>query len=606
MIPILYSADELTVPVAAAFTSNGIGRLADALSCVVTEERNGIYELELTYPITGKWFSQMQIGCFIGAIHDDQHDVQPFQIYKISAPLNGVVTFYAHHLSYLLSGIILQPFSATSITDLFNQIQSQSVNNNPFTFWTEKLVGTPYVLEIPSAVRQILAGQQGSILDVYGKGEYLFDKYDVKLYTNRGVSTGATIRYGKNLTSLKKDLDNSKTYGAVAPYWKGDGGIVYLSENVLVVSQPGLPATPLDLSGDFESMPTEQQLADRALEYLTNNEPWIPDENISIDFLQLWQTSEYDDVAALQRVSLCDKVDVIYSALGVVARNQEIIKVVYDTLGEFYTKMELGKLQTNLYEAIASAAVQEVGDVVTPGALEAAIAHNNSVISGGLGGYVVYNLNADGQPQEILVMDTPDVDTAVNVLRINKNGIAFSTSGINGDWKSAWTIDGQFNAEFIRTGVLNANLLRAGVIAAASDPSKFSLDLETGELTMDVSLLKLSGDTVDVIIANQTEDLADDLSDLRSHIVIDTDEGSMQFIAERDNPITLKIEKDPNDPDNGYHLAIYNGGTAIDRFGSGGTVTENLTISDTGSFTQGGFRWIVRSSGRMDLVYVGD
>lgn len=588
MIPILYSADETE------FTSNGIGRLADALSCSVTEERNGIYELELTYPITGKWFPQMQIGCYIGAIHDDHHDIQPFEIYKTSAPLNGVVTFYAHHISYQLSGIILQPFSATSITDLFNQIPAQSVNNNPFTFWTDKAVATPFTLTVPSAVRQILAGQQGSVLDVYGKGEYKFDKYTVRLYTNRGSNTGVTIRYGKNLTSLRKDIDGSGTYGAVAPYWKGDGGTIYLPE-VVVTSQPGLPATPLDLSGDFDSMPAEAELRARAEAYLADNEPWIPDENISIDFLQLWQTSEYDDVAALQRVALCDRVTVIYAALGVVATNQEVIKVVYDTLGEYYTKMELGKLQTNLYQSISEAAVREVGETVSPGALQAAIDKATALLTGGLGGYVVFSRNADGQPQEILVMDTDDPLTAVSVIRINKNGIGFSSSGINGPYSTAWTIDGSFNADWITSGVINGNLIKAGTIASL-DGSTFYLDLENGVLNMDASQLTLNGEEMSVIIQGQTQPIADDLADLRAHIVVGAD-GSMTFIGADGNPITLRLVNDS--------LVIYNGGTPIDTFGAGGTVTENLTISDTGSFTQGNFRWIVRSSGRMDLVYVG-
>ena len=593
MIPILYDSSETQ------FTSNGLGRLVDTISCKVTEERNGIYELELTYPIGGKWFSEMQIGRYIAAIHDDHHDVQPFEIYKVSAPLNGIVTFYAHHISYQLSTVILQPFSATSITDLFNQMPAQSVNACPFTFWTDKLVATPFTLTKPAAIRAILAGQQGSILDVYGKGEYKFDLFNVYLYTNRGTATGATIRYGKNLTELKKSLDASGTYGAIAPFWDGDGGTVYLPE-VIVYHEQGADAVPIDFTNKFDEMPSEEDLRQAAQDYLTDNEPWIPSENITIDFLQLWQTSEYEDVAVLQRFGLCDRISVIYPALGVVAENQEIIKVVYDVLSEVYTKMEIGKLQTTLLEQISRATLQEV-DAVTPSAMQASIDKATQLITGGLGGYVIFSRNADGQPQEILVMDTDDPATAVNVIRINRNGIGFSTTGYNGEFTNAWTIDGHLNADFIQTGILNANLLRAGVIAA-SDPSKFRLDLESGDLAMDVNSLLLSGESLSVIIAGETEDIADDLSDLRSHIVIDSDEGSMTFIAENQNPITLKIEKDEND---NYQLAIYNGGTPIDTFGSGGTVTENLTISDTGSFTQGNFRWIVRTSGRMDLVYVG-
>ena len=631
MIPILYAAEET------AFESNGIGRLVDALRCEVTEERNGIYELELDYPITGRWYSYIELGCYIGAIHDDHHDVQPFEVYKVSAPIDGIVTFYAHHISYQLSGIILQPFYATSITDLFNQIPAQSVNSNPFTFWTDKVVGSPFTLSVPSAVRQILAGQQGSVLDVYGTGEYKFDKYAVRLYLHRGSDTGVTIRYGKNLTDLKKELDGSQSYSAVAPYWTSADGTVYLPE-IIVGAQHGstfaldangvlsgdftltaagviegtieltpagvlqgsggqaglLGAVPLDLTDHFDAAPTEAELRAAALQYLEDNEPWIPDENISIDFLQLWQTSEYEDVAALQRVGLCDRVSVLYPALGVTAINQEVIKVVYDTLGEYYIKMELGKLQTNLYQSISQAAAKEI-DAVSPGVLQAAIDKATQLITGGLGGYVVFTRNGDGQPQEILVMDTDDPMTAMSVIRINRNGIGFSTSGINGPYNTAWTIDGAFNADFITAGRLDAGLVKAGVLSSL-DGTTFYLDLENGVLNMDASQLTLNGESMSVIIQGQTQPLADSLDDLRAHIVIGSD-GSMTFIGADGNPITLRLVND--------QLGIYNGNDLIDSFAASGTMTQNLTIPSGGSLSMGNFKWTPRSSGSLDLMWVG-
>ena len=101
MIPILYDHAEKD------FTSQGLCRLADAVDCVVTEERNGIYECELKYPIDGLYFEEIFEGRLIGATHDDNGDIQPFEIYKHSAPIDGVVTFYAHHLSYRLRNHIL-------------------------------------------------------------------------------------------------------------------------------------------------------------------------------------------------------------------------------------------------------------------------------------------------------------------------------------------------------------------------------------------------------------------------------------------------------------------------------------------------------------------
>ena len=93
MIPILYDSTETT------FAANGLGRLTDCTRCEVTEERNGIYECVFDYPATGKMFDKLTIGRYIFTTHDDKKDPQAFQIYYRSAPLQGVVTFRAWHIS---------------------------------------------------------------------------------------------------------------------------------------------------------------------------------------------------------------------------------------------------------------------------------------------------------------------------------------------------------------------------------------------------------------------------------------------------------------------------------------------------------------------------
>ena len=109
MIPILYNGDETR------FINNGRGRLSDATRCIVTEERNGIYELEIDYPITGVHFEEIKQGRIIAATHDDKHDIQPYEVYRRTVPdLNGIVTFYAHHISYKLNGVTVEPFTASS------------------------------------------------------------------------------------------------------------------------------------------------------------------------------------------------------------------------------------------------------------------------------------------------------------------------------------------------------------------------------------------------------------------------------------------------------------------------------------------------------------
>lgn len=515
MIPILYTAEELD------FTSNGVGRLSDCLSCVVTEERNGIYELEFQYPITGAWYERMitEGGC-VGVFHDDNHDLQPFDIYSYSAPINGIVTFYAHHISYRLNKVILQPFTVSSITMLMAQLPYHAVTYCPFEFWTDKVVSAQFKVEHPENCRAILAGQDGSVLDVYGKGEYEFDVFDVKLYTNRGTDSGVTIRYGKNLVDIVKDFDRTGSYNGIAPYWTGEDGTVITlpeiyvlsgdapaenhapwttknddemtDENGTVIEFPYVISNvvPIDFTTEFDDQPTAAQLRQAAEDYLTNNQPWIPKTNIKIDFVALWQTPEYENVAALQRVALCDTVSVYYPELGVTANNQKVIKVEYNVLTERFDSMELGEVKTSLAETVEKAVyikmekqAADFGNI-----MKAAIEHATNLITGGLGGYVVFNLNANGEPQEILIMDTDNINTAVNVIRMNKNGIGFSTTGYNGTYTSAWTIDGRFNADFITTGTLNAGRIKTGVLSDYS--GKNSWDMLTGDMHISGKLIQ--------------------------------------------------------------------------------------------------------------------
>ena len=351
MIPILFSATETD------FTHNGIGRLVDCISCSVTEERNGIYEVELKYPITGRWFDELMAGGIIGVIHDDNHDIQPFDIYRTSAVIDGVVTVNAHHISYRLNNIILQPFTAASASAAIAAITTNSVNTNPFTFSTDRSVTADFIIDRPQSVREILWGQEGSLLDIYGPADFKFDKFAVSMLSNRGSDTGVTVRYGKNLTSVQWDRDKSGTCSALAPYWTDGQETVYPSE---IIVQPTTPVTPvvpavLDMSDKFEAKPTEAQLRSAAKTYLDTNAPWNPSDTIKIDFAALWQTTEYEDLAAIQRVGLCDTVSIYWTDMGIVSEKAKVVKVVFDVLAERFTSMEVGTVQT-AYVAITDSA----------------------------------------------------------------------------------------------------------------------------------------------------------------------------------------------------------------------------------------------------------
>lgn len=498
MIPILYNRDETRL------VTNGIGRLSDCTRFVVTEERNGIYEAEFDYPITGVHFDEIDIGKIVACTHDDKHDIQPFVIYSRSVPdLNGIVTFNAHHISYMLSDIVVMPYTAGSVAAALNGIATNSVNGNPFTFWTDKTTTGTYTNDVPRNARNMLGGEENSILDVFGGGDYEFDKFVVKLHAHRGQDSDVEIRYSKNLTNLSQTIDGGESYNAVVPYWLGsEGELVTLPEKMIVFSGTEplttyltdhnllvirteseepievayriADAAPMDLSDAFEEQPTVDQLRAAAIARFESSDAWLPNENLTVDFVQLWQTEEFEEYSALQRVSLCDTVSVYYPQVGISEVKQRVVKVVYDVLMDRYDSIELGQVQTSLGQAIQT---QIMENVPTTSMMDAAIQYATELIRGGLGGYVVMTPGANGYPQEILIMDTPDVDTAVNVWRFNRGGLGHSHNGYQGPFDDiALTQDGRINANMITTGVLNANLITAGTITDSTGKNYWNLD----------------------------------------------------------------------------------------------------------------------------------
>lgn len=521
MIPILYDRSETD------YTTNGVGRLSDCIRCTVTEERNGIYECEFEYPITGIHYSDIEEGKIVVCTHDNNGDLQPFDIYKRTIPIDGVVTFYAHHISYRLLNVMVKPFTATGIAAAVAGLKANSVTDNPFTFWTDRTTQGSYTIKQPSSLREMLCGTSGSILDVFGSGDYEFDKYTVRLWADRGTDDGVTIRYGKNLIDIERDYDISGTYNAVAPYWQDDERTVTLPE--IVVPSPtlintdkepwtsdtsanittgngeqiyfdyaALKAVPLDLSGDFDEAPTADQLRERALAKMRSGRNWLPDTSIDVEFAALWQTPEYENYAPLQRVSLCDTVRVIFAGADVDVK-EKVVKTVYNVLLDAYDEVELGNPKTSLSEVITEQTEDRVAKTyTTKGFLSAALDKATKLITGGFGGHVVFNLNADGEPQEILVMDTDDVTTAVNVIRINKNGIGFSNNGYEGPFNSAWTIDNTLDMSQINVANLSANAITAGTIRGQSGGNSWNLESGDFQTTSDSGrIIRIRGGAID-------------------------------------------------------------------------------------------------------------
>lgn len=385
MIPILYEKNE------SAFASNGLGRLRDCISCKVTEERNGIYECDFEYPVTGANYDLIQIGRIIGVTHDDYElttterligpltdeeldtitdegglaltgeqttdfttkDIQPFDIVSFSRPVDGVVTFHAVHISYRQSYLTTNGSNINSLSDAFDMLKN-STPSNPFDYWTDK-VSTGYMSSadgVPKTVRSFLGGVEGSILDAYG-GEYEWDKWTVKLWGSRGEDRDFSIRYGVNMLKYDEDLDSSGAYSSCIPYWKNDSAIVIGDRqdcNGSTLTGRG-ECVPLDVSDKFENQPTKVQVEEMAASILATTQPFIPKQTIHVEFVRLQDSPEYAQYRNLLNCRLCDSINVIFPYYNTSARFK-IVKTEWNVLQNRYESMELGDLSTTLAEAL--------------------------------------------------------------------------------------------------------------------------------------------------------------------------------------------------------------------------------------------------------------
>lgn len=552
--PILYKPT--AVADGSIYTNLGYGLLTDCVSCVVTEERNGEFELKIEYPINGIHFSDIAVDCLIKCKANELSELQIFHIYKVEKPIDGVSTIQAEHISYLLNKTVCFPFSTASATaalsSINNYVKWDSSNPNfpsfPFSFWTDNETTGEYVMEVPATVRSLLGGTDGSVLDVFG-GEYEFDNFSVKLHKERGNDNNVTLRYGKNITDLNSSNDISSVYTGILPYWKGtltkevwNGGekstesydvVVYLSNPIEWSEYETSYAYPMcnivDMSSEIDSdfadvkdndgnvtyYTTEgdirNQLKTLAENYVKSNKGWEPTDNIEVSFVNLWNTPEYKNFAALERVGLCDTVHVVYPDLSIDV-SMKVITTEFNVLLDRYDSIELGEAKSSMTSSVINTSnkITEIdanyksdlkkAQTIITAAMDGKVEKLQEEIStasadvkefakgliealsGGLGSYVYFEQDENGGISAIYVLSAPDKEKAQYQWRWNSVGFAHSSDyGQNFD-DVAILMNGSINANYILTGTLKAAVLKGTTIG--SSDGTMTIDMSSNTFRM--------------------------------------------------------------------------------------------------------------------------
>lgn len=364
MIPILFS-DSATI----------LGYLPDTLTCVVTEERNGAFELTITHPVNSKMFSSIKEDRLIKIKPNDTKEDQFFRIYKISKPINGIITVNAEHISYRLAyypiSTVLLTYASPleALTGLLNNANGLlNSTQEPHGFTAQvidpsgRFPSRRFKQEF-SSVRAALGGGTGSILNTYG-GEFEFDNQTIKLHYDRGKDTGVIIAFGKNMTDVTVETSVENSYTAVFPYVKKGDMTVTLPEGCISVENiSGISERIgfLDLSnefGDGDSV-SESAIRAKANSWLSENDINAPEINIKVSFVNLWQSLEYSSMSALERVSLCDTVKIQHPDIGL-DTSLKVVKTTYNAISEKYDSIELGNVKVMLDKEVE----EIVNDVV--------------------------------------------------------------------------------------------------------------------------------------------------------------------------------------------------------------------------------------------------
>lgn len=391
MIPILFPPDSDIMTIMSGYNL-GLGELSDCISATVTEERNGIYELEIQYPITGIHFGDIRYCSWIKAAPYVGGNIQLFRVYKVSKEMNGICVINAEHVSYMLSYAVVKPTepesmpSYCSCPEAMARIASNIMQPSsfPFTLHTTKVGGNVnFPLYKARSVREYLLGEEQSLLADFGHGEYKFNNFDVCLYndegnTARGSDNGVKIIYGKNLTKLNQEISDENIITGLYPYWTGAlGGGQYgiidreyypgvsqhsaiLMNNTAVANFGFYPRIIPIAMQDYEQWkdsppvydeseyPTRDDFLDFTLEYFAVNSDITKAKiNIDVSFLDLASTEEYKGIIPLEQVQLCDIVHVIYPTFYI-EMDFKVVKTIYNVLEDHYDQITLGSLRNTL------------------------------------------------------------------------------------------------------------------------------------------------------------------------------------------------------------------------------------------------------------------
>lgn len=483
------------------FTSNG-DRIIHAIRAKVTKQDNGEFYLDLETDLS--YVNDLTEGRIIVA--PTPQGEQPFRVSNVQKTKNKLTTKALHVFFDSRNYLIADSYVVEkACNDALDHLNAATEPESPFLTISDITTVSSF-----RCVRKSLYEAIQTVLEPERWGGHLdIDGWTIGIRNEIGKDNGVEIRYAKNLKDITVDENWDNVVTKLMPV--GKDGLLLPEKYVTSTTQYDLPYTKTVsfdqneiVQDDFKNEAGE--LDETAYEQaLINN---LRQQAQSYVDTYCYPLVNYTLKANVEKLTnIGDMVHVIDERLGLTIQTN-VISYVYDCIQERYMELEfgnfkrtLGNFESNIIDK-TQGIINENNQVLQVTLGQEMTEATNKIWAALGNSYVIY------EGDKILVVDSLPKETATNVIMINNGGIGFSNTGINGPFRSAWTIDNVFNAEAINVINFTADLIKGGTLKLGSNLNDYgTLEIynESNSLiaVMDKNGLKMYGQDGSYVVMNQ-------------------------------------------------------------------------------------------------------
>jgi len=439
------------------FTSNG-DAVINATLAVVHKADNGDFYLELQCGLD--YIDYIKPKNIV--VVNTPQGAQAFRIQYVETT-RSKISAKAWHLFYDSENYLIADSYVVdkNCNDALDHLNNSTDTVSPFTTLSDVQTVASF-----RCVRKSLFEAVNTVLERWG-GHLVRDNYSLQIRDSIGADNGVTIQYRKNLKEISVSYDWSNVCTKLLPVGK-DG---FTTEYIYSEQQYDLPFTKtVSFSQDIDAEDYEDED-----QYQTALR-----DDLTAQAVKYLETSQYPAInytlnANLDKITDIGDTVVVYDERLDVNITTHVLSFEYDCILEKYTQIEFGTATATLSDLMSTvttdinSSINENNQTLSVTLKDALTEAENKIWNALSSSYVIYEGN------QILVVDALPAETANNVIRINSGGIAFSNSGINGNFVTAWTIDGTFNAQAINVVNFTADLIKGGTLKLGSNLNQYGL-----------------------------------------------------------------------------------------------------------------------------------